>query len=143
MHTVTPVRPGTGTPTADPRAQQLRAVDDVSAVQAIVHSTVQAAMEVLAGTRPLQQLSRRLDHKCLTALQHRVALIRHEAARSASPHSGRLHRNAAVRSVRVCAVAEGVYEGSAVVVEELRVRAVAVRLERSREVWHVTELVIG
>lgn len=143
MKPATPLQPGTARPGTGRSAQQLRALDDVSVVRAVAHSTVQAAMEVLAGTRPLQQLSRRLDQKCLSSLQHRVALIRREAARSSSPHVGRLHRNAAVRSVRVCCVADGVYEGSAVVVEELRVRAVALRLERSREVWRVTELVIG
>lgn len=143
MNTVTPFRPAKAVPAENRNAPQLRVVDDASVVQAIVHSTVQAAIEVLAGTRPLHQLARRLDHKCLAALQHRVALIRREAARTASPGITRLHRNSAVRSVRICEVSDGVYEGSAVVVDELRVRAVAVRLERSRQVWRVTELVIG
>jgi hypothetical protein len=48
-----------------------------------------------------------------------------------------------VRSVRVCEVAEGVYEASAVVVDDVRARAVAVRLERSKQVWRITELIIG
>lgn len=143
MNTVTPIRPTKTVPAHGRNAPQLRAVDDPSVVRAIVHSTVQAAIEVLAGTRPLQQLARRLDHKCLTALQHRVALIRREAARTNSPAITRLHRNSAVRSIRICHVSDDIYEGSAVVVDELRVRAVAVRLERSRQVWRVTELVIG
>jgi hypothetical protein len=37
----------------------------------------------------------------------------------------------------------GVYEASAVVVDELRVRAVAVRLERNKLVWRITALEIG
>jgi hypothetical protein len=48
-----------------------------------------------------------------------------------------------VRSVRVCEVAPGIYEASAVVVDDIRARAVAVRLERSKQVWRVTELVVG
>ena len=111
-------------------------------VCAITRGTVQAAVEVLAGTRPIQQLSRRLDQRCLASLQHRAALTRRLAAGS-SPTAGRLHRNPAVRSVRACEVADGIYEASAVVVDELRVRAVAVRLERSHQVWRITALEIG
>lgn len=120
----------------------LRAVDESRDVCAIARSTVQAAIEVLAGTRPAQQLSRRLDPRCLTALQHRAALTRRVPSGS-SPTAGRLHRNPSVRSVRTCRVSEDVYEASAVVVEELRVRAVALRLERSKVAWRVTALEIG
>ncbi len=120
----------------------LRVVDEGHEICLIARSTVQAAIEVLAGTRPAQQLARRLDQRCLTALQHRAALTRRVPSGS-SPTAGRLHRNPSVRSVRACRVSEDVYEASAVVVEELRVRAVALRLERSRLVWRVTALEIG
>jgi hypothetical protein len=112
-------------------------------VRAITRGTVQAAMEVLAGIRPVHQLARRLDPQCLSALQHRACLIRREIVRTGNPALARLHRNSLVRSVRVCEVADGVYEASAVVVDDVRARAVAVRLERSKQVWRVTELVIG
>jgi hypothetical protein len=121
----------------------LRPVDELSEVRAITRGTVQAAMEVLAGIRPVHQLARRLDPRCLSALQHRACLIRREAARTNNPALARLHRNSIVRSVRVCEVADGIYEASAVVVDDVRARAVAVRLERSKQVWRVTELVIG
>jgi len=55
----------------------------------------------------------------------------------------RLHKNSVVRSVRLCEAAPGIYEASAVVVDDVRARAVAVRLEQSKELWRVTELVIG
>ncbi|GAC1606636.1 MAG: hypothetical protein NVS3B6_19960 [Pseudarthrobacter sp.] len=48
-----------------------------------------------------------------------------------------------VRSVRACEVAPGIYEASAVVVDDVRARAVAIRLERGKQVWHVTEFVVG
>jgi hypothetical protein len=112
-------------------------------VRAITRGTVQAAMEVLAGIRPVHQLARRLDPRCLTNLQHRACLIRRELARTGNPMLERLHRNSVVRSVRICAVADGVYEASTVVLDDVRARAVALRLERSRQVWRVTELVIG
>ncbi|MFF2315651.1 Rv3235 family protein [Arthrobacter sp. NPDC058097] len=116
--------------------------DEAREICAITRATVQAAIEVLAGTRPIHQLARRLDQRCLTVLQHRAALTRRVAGR-APRKMGLLHRNASVRSVRACGVTPDVYEASAVVIDELRVRAVAVRLERSKNVWRVTALEIG
>ena len=147
--TATPLRlvPGGAAPAAAASgpclpAPPLRAADEDREICAISRSTVQAAIEVLAGTRPAQQLARRLDERCLAALQHRAALTRRVPC-GAAPTAGRLHRNPAVRSVRACRVSADVYEASAVVVEELRVRAVALRLERSRLAWRVTVLEIG
>lgn len=156
MNAVTPIRPaaGNGAPGASvrpvplrrtsPPGLPLRAADDESSeILALTRNTVQAAMEVLAGIRPIHQLARRLDPRCLAALQHRAALIRREQIRSSSPVLARLHKNSVVRSVRACEVAPGIYEASAVVVDDIRARAVAVRLERSKHVWHVTEIMIG
>src|SRR6476620_3677594 len=126
---------------ADPSS--LRPVSEAAEVRSITRGTVQAAMEVLAGIRPIHQLARRLDPRCLASLQHRAALIRRELTRTGNPALARVHRNSTVRSVRVCEVAEGIYEASAVVVDDVRARAVAVRLERSKQVWRVVELVIG
>ena len=136
---------GTATPPANHATAApppLRVVDEAREICAISRTTVQAAIEVLAGPRPAQQLSRRLDPRCLAALQHRAALTRRVASGS-SPTAGRLHRNPSVRSVRACRVSEDVYEASAVVVEESRVRAVALRLERGTAAWRVTVLEIG
>jgi hypothetical protein len=124
------------------RPTQVRPEDEVREICGITRATVQAAIEVLAGTRPIHQLARRLDQRCLTVLQHRAALTRRVTAR-APRKMELLHRNASVRSVRACAVTPDVYEASAVVADELRVRAVAVRLERSKNVWRVTALEIG
>ncbi|MET1088943.1 MAG: Rv3235 family protein [Arthrobacter sp.] len=163
MTAVTPIRAGQGPAGAgnppprralsDPRLElthahngppaRLQQVDELSEVRSVARGTVQAAMEVLAGIRPIHQLARRLDPRCLSALQHRACLIRREVARTNNPALARLHRNSTVRSVRVCEVADGIYEASAVVVDDVRARAVAIRLERSKQVWRVTELVIG
>lgn len=142
MTALTPVRSaGTATTRVTPflRAE---GTEQEREICAITRATVQAAIEVLAGTRPIHQLARRLDQRCLTALQHRAFLIRHEAAR-APRKLGRLHRNPTVRSVRACEVTPDIYEASAVVTDELRTRAVAVRLERSKQIWRVTALEIG
>ncbi len=111
-------------------------------IRALARTIAQAAVEVLAGTRPVQQLSRTLDPGCLAALQHRAALTRAHAA-SAQGGQSRLHRSPMVRSVHLCAVTDGVYEASLVVSEELRSRAVAMRLEGNNGAWKVTVLEIG
>ena len=85
-------------------------VSESREICAITRSTVQAAIEVLAGTRPIHQLARRLDQRCLAALQHRAALTRRVAS-GRSPTAGRLHRNPSVRSVRACEVAAGRLRG--------------------------------
>lgn len=158
MNAVTPIRPARadGGPAAAVRpiplrpantpgapGLPLRAADETSEILGITRSTVQAAMEVLAGIRPIHQLARRLDPRCLALLQHRAGLIRREQARSSSPALARLHRNSVVRSVRACEVSPGIYEASAVVIDDVRARAVAVRLERGKQVWRVTEFVVG
>ncbi|WP_246848563.1 Rv3235 family protein [Pseudarthrobacter sp. NIBRBAC000502772] len=155
MYAVTPIRSATVNPGGAAAVRQvpprtitapvvpLRAADEAAEILAITRSTVQAAMEVLAGIRPVHQLARRLDPRCLAVLQHRAALIRREQSRSASPSLARLHRNSIVRSVRACEVVPGIYEASAVVVDDIRARAVAVRLERSKQVWRVTEFMVG
>lgn len=155
MSAVTGIRTGTADPVLPQRApavlpqrapavppERLGMADEGHEICAISRSTVQAAIEVLAGTRPVQQLARRLDPRCLAALQHRAALTR-RAASGSSQLAGQLHRNPSVRSVRACHVSADVYEASAVVVDELRVRAVALRFERCRLVWRITVLEIG
>jgi hypothetical protein len=45
--------------------------------------------------------------------------------------------------VRASDVTADIYEASAVVVDETRARAVALRLERNNKVWRITVLEIG
>ncbi|KUM41664.1 hypothetical protein AR689_21820 [Arthrobacter sp. EpRS71] len=110
-------------------------------VRLVARSIAQAALEVLAGTRPVHQLSRSLDAACYLSLQHRAALTRKHAARSRG--TAQPHRSPMVRSVRVCSISESICEASIVVAEEHRCRAVAMRLERLDGVWQVTALEIG
>lgn len=146
MSAMTGIRTDAGAPVLPHRApavppDRAGVADESHEICAISRSTVQAAIEVLAGTRPVQQLARRLDPRCLAALQHRATLTRRAAG--SPPVAGQLHRNPSVRSVRACHVSADVYEASAVVVDELRVRAVALRFERCRLVWRITVLEIG
>ncbi|MEZ2389030.1 Rv3235 family protein [bacterium RCC_150] len=126
-----------------PKTRRIAAVRSVDEeIGTLARSIAQAAIEALAGIRPVQQLSRSLDPQCLSSLHHRAALTRAHAARFRKGEA-RLHRSPIVRSVRVCAVNDNVYETSMVVTEELRSRAVAMRLERSNGAWKVTVLEIG
>lgn len=110
-------------------------------VRLVARSIAQAAVEVLAGTRSILQLSRSLDPQCFLALQHRAALTREHAARTRG--SLQVHRSPMVRSVRACPISDSIYEVSIVVSEELRSRAIAMRLERCEGTWQVTALEIG
>ncbi|MFJ4207171.1 Rv3235 family protein [Paenarthrobacter sp. NPDC089675] len=110
-------------------------------VRLVARSIAQAAVEVLAGTRPIQQLARSLDPDCYLALQHRTALTREHTARS--HRARRVHMSPMVRSVRACRISDHVCEATVVVAEEQRCRAIALRLERREESWQVTALVIG
>lgn len=111
-------------------------------VKMLAGRIAQAAIEVLAGTRPVQQLSRSLDPRSLASLQHRAALTRAHTSRPGTGKPG-LHRNPQVRSVHARAVSESIYETAMVVKEDLRSRAVAMRLELSNGAWKVTALQIG
>ncbi len=126
-------------------------VDDAR-VDAIARSVTQAALEVLGGTRPLQQMVRWLDPDSFERLQLRANLVRGREAALAgrrsrggapSPAPLRLHRQVVIRCCRVCPVSEGVYEASVVAAEQNRVRAAALRIELRRGLWKITALEIG
>lgn len=121
-----------------------RPADD-ERVGAIARSVAQASLEVLGGTRPLQQMSRWLDPVSYERLQLRANLVRSRQLASGPDGStnGTAYRSVRIRSCRVCPVAEGIYETAVVAVDATRVRAVALRLELRRGLWKVTALQIG
>lgn len=106
--------------------------------QAWAARVAQAAIEVLAGDRPLAQLVRWTSSEVHEQL-------RRGAARAA--RAGALARQSApratVRSVRVCRPAAGVAEASVVLARGPRVRAMALRLEDDGGRWRCTALEIG
>lgn len=122
--------------------------EDDARVNAIARSVTQATLEVLGGTRPLQQLARWLDPPSYERLQLRANLVRGRE-QAAADRTGRpqapvlLHRQVLIRCCRVCPVSEGVYEASVVAAEQDRVRAAALRVELRRGLWKVTALEIG
>jgi hypothetical protein len=99
-----------------------------------------AVAEVGTGQRPPGQLTR------WVAREELARLVRRGAAYSRHPSSrGRQSSTAArtVRSVRVCPVAPGVVETSAVLVGPDRARAVAIRLEAIAGRWLATAVEFG
>lgn len=120
-------------------------------LESIARKVARGALEVLGGTRPLQQMSRLLDARSYERLQLRSNLVRSiELSQNALPTgtatqggAARLHRNVMIRSVRICPITPAVFEASVVAAEQKRVRALALRIERWRGQWRVTELQIG
>jgi hypothetical protein len=107
-------------------------------------SIAQACMEVIGGSRPVQQLARWLDPDCYDKLVHRAALAQDRRTRRAAGKSAlQPLPSTVVRPARVCRISADVYEAALVVVEPHRARAVALRLERRRGLWKVTALEIG
>lgn len=110
-----------------------------------------AAVEVLAGTRPLAQLARWVTPEVYDTLARRAVLT---APRSrvldpvAAPadlagHGGGPVRRPSVRRVRAVAVGQDALEASVVVAHAGRVRAVAIRLTRATGRWRAAALVVG
>lgn len=145
--------PGTESPpaaSADPAGGHWHSdPEDDARVNAIARSVTQATLEVLGGTRPLQQLARWLDPPSYERLQLRTNIIRGKE-QAAAARAGKapappvlLHRRVLIRCCRVCPVSEGVYEAAVVAAEQDRVRAAALRIELRRGLWKVTALEIG
>jgi Family of unknown function (DUF6459) len=99
-------------------------------------------LEVLPGQRPVQQLLRWSSPDVYAAVQRRAALRARLRSRT-----GRTVRPARVVSLRVSFPHEGIAEIGGVLQDGDRVRAVALRVERSTdrsgERWRVTALEIG
>lgn len=94
-----------------------------------------AVAEVAVGERPAAQLIRHVAHDELARLARRgMHVQRHPSARA---QKGTLRLRAA-RGIRVCPVAPGIVETSAVIVGQDRARAVAIRLEARSDRWLAT-----
>lgn len=115
-----------------------------------------AAVEVLAGHRPLAQLARWLTPDVYDGLARRAVLTApgtrvldaaagaHDLAGDPTdPVPAGVARRPSVRRVRVHRVDAHTVESSVVVAHADRVRAVAVRLTRSTGRWRASALVVG
>lgn len=115
----------------DPGTYDTGGLDKLEA--AWVARMARAIGEVAAGVRPAAQLSRWVERHQLERLSDRgAAMRRHPSSRSGE------HQWRTVRSVRLCPVADGIVETSAVLVGENRSRAIAIRFEAIAGRWLVT-----
>ena len=103
-----------------------------------------AIAEVASGDRPPQQLTKWVEKRQLAMLAARgKAAQRHPSAIHGRDARAATRSLQQVRAIRVCPVAPGVAETSAVLVGEGRGRAVAMRFEALHEIWQVTAIAIG
>lgn len=104
------------------------------------HRLARAIAEVAAGERQPGQLTGLVSREVQTYLALRGrAVARHPSSRSTRGSS----RMVGIRGVRVCPVAPGIVETSAVLVGPDRSRAVAIRLEAQGDRWIATAVTLG
>lgn len=108
--------------------------DDLPEPQAWVRHIAQALIEVMSGARPAPQVIRWTTPEIYSAVARRSA---------AAGRRSLAARRAIVRQVRICEPVDGVIEACAVVVDNGRVRALAMRLTGVDRRWVVTELQVG
>jgi len=99
-----------------------------------VRYMAQALVEVMSGARPAPQVIRWTTPEVYSAVARRNA---------ASVRRTSLARAAIVRRVRICQPVDGVVEACAVVVDNGRVRALAMRLTGVDRRWVVSALQVG
>lgn len=111
--------------------------DETAEIRHLAGSLAQAAVEVVAGQRPVLQMLRWTDEHVYGDLERRAALV----AQARGTAARRLR--AQVRSVHVCRPHPDVAEVSVHVRHGERSRALALRLERHRDRWRCTVLQFG
>jgi len=107
---------------------------DLPEPRAWVTHMAQALIEVMSGARPAPQVIRWTTPEVYSAVARRNA---------ASSRRTMATRRAIVRQVRICEPADGVVEACAVVVDNGRVRAMAMRLTGVDRRWVVSALQVG
>ncbi|WP_151524316.1 Rv3235 family protein [Serinicoccus kebangsaanensis] len=113
---------------------QATGTQDLPEAQAWARRTLRALLEICAGNRPVEQLSRWLAPEVRERVARRSQLARRRGGRFGPP---------LVRAVLACHPADGVCEISAVVVLEGRVRALAMRISGVDGRWVITALELG
>jgi Family of unknown function (DUF6459) len=107
---------------------------DLPEPKAWVRYMAQALIEVMSGARPAPQVIRWTTPQVYSAVARRNA---------ASGRRTVIARRAIVRRVRICEPVDGVVEACAVVVDNGRVRALALRLIGVDRRWVVSALQVG
>lgn len=110
----------------------------------LIARLARAVTEVGTGVRPASQLATWVRRDALALLEARGrAFQRHPSARAAAARAANTRSLAQVRAIRICPVAPGAVETSAVLVGTNRSRAVAMRLEAQGDRWQVVAISLG
>lgn len=113
-------------------------------VNAMAKSIGQAAVEILAGTRPASQLARWTTPEVVERFTQRAAMLKLVQEQCPGRVDLQLvHRSPRVRRIRVCEPAPQCYEAAIVIDEATRSRAVALRIERTGRQWRVVHLEVA
>jgi len=116
---------------------------DLPAVEWVARMA-RAVAEVGAGERPPGQLTRWVERDQLRLLAARgAAVVRHPSTRGRATVASKPRALQQVRSIRLCPIAPGIVETSAVLVGTERARAVAMRFEFITERWLLTAFSLG
>jgi len=107
---------------------------DLPEPQAWVRHITQGLVEVMSGARPAAQLIRWTTPEVYSVLARRNAVSRRR---------GLVANSVMVRGIRICEPADGVVEACAVVLDNGRFRALAMRLTGVDRRWVVTALQVG
>lgn len=103
-----------------------------------------AVAEVGSGDRPPGQLTRWVERRQLTHLAARGAAVQHHpSSRGRHQQTAAMRSAQKVRSIRICPIAPGIVETSAVLIGGMRARAIALRFEFVSERWLVTAISLG
>jgi hypothetical protein len=108
--------------------------EDLPEPEAWVRHMAQALVEVMSGARPATQVIRWTTPEVYSVLARRHA---------ASGRRKTVVRRAIVRRVMICEPVDGVVEGCAVILDNGRVRALAMRLIGVDGRWVISELQVG
>ncbi|MEP7035494.1 MAG: Rv3235 family protein [Actinomycetota bacterium] len=107
---------------------------DLPEPEAWVRHIAQALVEVMSGARPAPQVIRWTSPEVYAVVARRSAVSGRRSA---------VAKRALVRTVRICEPVDGVLEACAVVVDNGRVRALAMRVVGVDRRWVVSALQVG
>lgn len=133
-----------------PSADPLQPTDRIGrSVEAMCASLTVSILEALIGRRPVTQLERWFSKTCFQKVQRRASITRNAiACQYANPAIQyapytKIIKLPKVKKVRAQNVGEGKYEVCVLVTDGQRTRALALRVERVHNNWHITDLEIA
>lgn len=114
---------------------QYNSTSELPNPEASLKALATGVVEVIAGSRPIDQLSRLLTEEVYQRLSHRARLARQN--REALGQKT-LHQNFSVHNMMNASPRDGVIESVVLLNSQRRIRAVTIRLEGINNRWRAT-----